>query len=72
MSAMGSRGAPSVVTGMSAQTVFVREYLRGAKDAAAAIYGSEDPKCLAKKILVAAGERNAQDLLETLGLERRR
>ena len=53
---------------MSAQTVFVREYLRGAKDAAAAIYGSQDPKGLAKKILVAAGERNAQDLLETLGL----
>ena len=69
---MGSRGAAGVVEAMSAQTVFVREYLRGAKDAAAAIYGSEDPKCLAKKILVAAGERNAQDLLETLGLERRR
>ena len=65
---MGSRRAPGVVAAMSAQTVFVREYLRGAKDAAAAIYGSQDPKGLAKQILVAAGERNAQDLLETLGL----
>ena len=64
---MNSRGAPGVVAGMSAQSVFVREYLRGAKDAAA-IYGSQDPWGLAKKILVAAGERNAQGLLETLGL----
>lgn len=53
---------------MTAQTVFVREYLRGAKDAAAAIYASPDPRVLAKKILVATGDRNAQDLLETLGL----
>ena len=34
----------------------------------AAIHGSQDPRGLAQKILVTAGERDAQDLLETLGL----